>query len=214
MAKSPKKFADLLIEGLYAIKELENKPLGVIRDELGYALDRKGGSCVQHWQKGKNIPSHHHDTITLALEIKRRGQMNQEWLESFFASADCSYLTPSVASESILESKDKVVIYREDWIYAYPAEYSGIVWTKVIAKPENSQEKHKLSIEWGPWFYSCILTFDTEAYAYLVYGKSDNKMAIPIIFKVSPPCNVTFGRGDNNDEHCLDINRGWEWKVL
>ena len=208
MAKSPKKFADLLIEGLYAIKKLENKPLGVITDELGYALGRKGGSCVQHWQKGKNVPSHHHDTITLALEIKRRGQMNQEWLVNFFDSADCSYLIGLVTSEN----NDSSVTYREDWIYAYPAEYSGIVWTKVIAKPENSQEKHQLTIEWGPWFYACNLMFDRETYVYLIYGKADNRTSIPIILNVSPPCHIVFGKGDINDAHCLNINQGWVWK--
>ena len=47
MAQSAKHFAELLQTGITAIADRTSKPEGVIRDELGYAIGRKGGGAIR-----------------------------------------------------------------------------------------------------------------------------------------------------------------------
>ncbi|HSH02319.1 MAG TPA: tetratricopeptide repeat protein [Anaerolineae bacterium] len=90
MSGSPDKFAQLLTEAVYRIRSLEAKSVRIVQDELGYALDKKGGSSIEHWRKGF-IPSKHTDVELLAREIIDRSDLGQEWLHQFLISANYPY---------------------------------------------------------------------------------------------------------------------------
>lgn len=84
-------FARLLTEGIYAIKLIEDRPIGIIQDELGYALGRdSGGSAIAHWRRGY-IPGQSADLENLAREMVRRGALTRGWLEQLFTYAGYPY---------------------------------------------------------------------------------------------------------------------------
>jgi hypothetical protein len=90
MTRSPEKFARLLTEAIYKIQVQESKTvkktLGIVQDELGYALGREGGSAVEYWRKG-HIPASIDDIERLGHELVKRGGLNQAELEQFLLSA-------------------------------------------------------------------------------------------------------------------------------
>src|SRR5512135_605666 len=79
MAASPQRFAQLLTEGIYHIRQRESKQIQVVQDELGYALGRTGGSVIEYWRKG-HLPATHQDVEDLARELVRRGGLDEAWL--------------------------------------------------------------------------------------------------------------------------------------
>jgi hypothetical protein len=58
----------------------------MVQDELGYALEREGGSCIEYWRKGY-IPATMSDVEQLARELVNRGGLDQEELKGFLDSA-------------------------------------------------------------------------------------------------------------------------------
>ena len=93
MSKSASRFARLLTDGIYRIKDCEpGKSIDKIQDDLGYALGREGGSAIAYWRKGRgHIPSDQADVEQLAREIVRRSDLDIEWLEQFLDSAGFPY---------------------------------------------------------------------------------------------------------------------------
>ena len=87
MAAWRKKFAQLLTEGIHRIRLREGKTVQVVQDELGYVLEREGGSAIEYWRKG-HIPTNLAEVEILARELVRRGRLEQSWLEQFLRSAD------------------------------------------------------------------------------------------------------------------------------
>ncbi|MEM7133157.1 MAG: tetratricopeptide repeat protein [Chloroflexota bacterium] len=88
MAQSVKRFAELLLEGIAAIADHTSRPKGVIRDELGYAIGRKGGSAIEYWVYGDGrIPRQQTDVEALARILVEQGKLEQSWLQSFLKSA-------------------------------------------------------------------------------------------------------------------------------
>jgi hypothetical protein len=91
MAKSPEKFAQLLTEAVYKIRIQESKTIKktmqIVQDELGYALGREGGSCIEYWRKGY-VPATVDDVEKLARELVKRGGLDQRALKQFLRSAD------------------------------------------------------------------------------------------------------------------------------
>jgi hypothetical protein len=57
-----------------------------VQDELGFALGREGGSCIEYWRKG-HIPATMGDVEELARELVKRGGLDQEELSQFLHSA-------------------------------------------------------------------------------------------------------------------------------
>lgn len=103
MARSARKFAEFLTEGVHRIRLRQSKTIQVVQDELGYALGREGGSAVEYWRKG-HIPPKLEDVEKLAREIIQRGQLEREWLEGFLGSTAhpfptylCDELFPATA---------------------------------------------------------------------------------------------------------------------
>jgi hypothetical protein len=88
MTTSPRQFANLLSTAVRLIKVLEDKPLGVIQDELGYALDKKGGgTAIEYWRQG-HIPANPEDVFRLARELVRRGGLDKQGCRQFLYWAD------------------------------------------------------------------------------------------------------------------------------
>jgi hypothetical protein len=90
MAKSPEKFARLLTQAVHKIRIRESKTIKktirIVQDELGYALGREGGSCIEYWRKGY-IPATMGEVEKLARELAKRGGLNQSEFEQFLQSA-------------------------------------------------------------------------------------------------------------------------------
>lgn len=89
MNKSGQKFGQLLTEGLYTLKLREDKPLGLLQDELGYAIGRSGGTTIAHWRRG-NVPANYHDLECLVREMVKRGGLGQNWVEQLLAQTEFS----------------------------------------------------------------------------------------------------------------------------
>ncbi|MEM7132444.1 MAG: NB-ARC domain-containing protein [Chloroflexota bacterium] len=100
MTHSAPKFGGLLTQGVNHIKAQANKSVAAIQDELGYAVERKGSSAIEHWRRG-NVPDV--ETVeTLAREIVNQSSADRDWLRSFLSSANhprveelCNELFPS-----------------------------------------------------------------------------------------------------------------------
>lgn len=91
MAQSTKRFAALLQEGIAAIADHTSKPKSVIRDELGYAIGRKGGSAIEYWGYGDgHIPRNQSEVEALARVLVDEGKLDHAWLTAFLDSAGYS----------------------------------------------------------------------------------------------------------------------------
>lgn len=86
MAASSAKFAQLLSEGVHRVRLYEGKSVQIVQDELGYALEREGGSAIEYWRKG-HIPARLTEVEQLARALVRRGRLDAHWLEHFLQSA-------------------------------------------------------------------------------------------------------------------------------
>ena len=111
MARSPFKFGQLLTEAIYNIRAHEakrtKKTLGLIQDELGFALGRDGGSSIEYWRKG-NIPAAVADVEQLAREVVKRRGLDRSRLKQFLDSAGyldaprlCEALFPTLRVEKL-----------------------------------------------------------------------------------------------------------------
>lgn len=80
-------FRRLLTEGIYRVSVCEGgKPIRVIQDELGYALNKRGGgSAIEYWRQG-HLPKTA-DIAKLARVLVQRSDLDQTWLVQFLASA-------------------------------------------------------------------------------------------------------------------------------
>jgi len=87
MLRNPRKFAELLNKAINQIHTIENKSKLAIRDELGYAVHRKGRTAIDYWcREPGHIPEL--DIVeTLAIEIVRRKGFTQDELRCFLESA-------------------------------------------------------------------------------------------------------------------------------
>lgn len=90
MARSPKKFAQLLTKAIYKIRLHESqstkKTLRIVQDELGYELGRDGGSAIEYWRKGY-IPAKLDTLEALARALVKRQGLDQQGLKDFLISA-------------------------------------------------------------------------------------------------------------------------------
>ena len=66
-------FAKILTEAIYKIKIHDHSSIGIIQDEVGYALGRNGGRPIEYWRQG-NVPKKAEDIHRLAeILLERRG---------------------------------------------------------------------------------------------------------------------------------------------
>lgn len=74
MEPPAKQFTTLLQVGITAIAKRTAKPKGVIRDEVGYAIGRNGGSAIEYWIYGDGrIPSQQEEVEALARVMVEAG---------------------------------------------------------------------------------------------------------------------------------------------
>lgn len=90
MPESPLRFAELLTQGIWRARAVENKSIQIIQDELGYALGREGGSAIEYWRKG-HVPQDWRQSETLARELVKRARLDGEWVQLFLESAGHPY---------------------------------------------------------------------------------------------------------------------------
>ncbi|MCP4548031.1 MAG: tetratricopeptide repeat protein [bacterium] len=107
-----KKFASLLTKAVRRIAAQEDKLIQIVEDELGYALDKKGGASIRHWRKG-NLPAKLDDVEELARQIvERDGFSTRRELEAFLRYAD--YARPGDLCDELFspllatEQQDKI----------------------------------------------------------------------------------------------------------
>lgn len=112
LIQSRQQFAQLLTEGIYRIRANEDKAIGIIQDELGYALGREGGSAIEHWRRGFQ-PAHLADLEQLAQLVMKRGRLDAQWLEAFLqhgghpdAAVCCQTILTTLQSPILLVSED------------------------------------------------------------------------------------------------------------
>ncbi len=102
----PKQFGRLLTEGIHRIRLRENKSVQIVQDELGYQLNRDGGSAIRYWRAG-HIPAYDEDVELLAREIVNRSDLDDNWLRNFLKSCDFS-TTEQLCAELFPETETAV----------------------------------------------------------------------------------------------------------
>ncbi len=70
------RFAELLTTAVRTVAAREHKSIACVQDELGYALNREGGSCIEYWRKG-HIPADLSDLEMLVHELIHREGLNR-----------------------------------------------------------------------------------------------------------------------------------------
>lgn len=118
MYEAPIVFAELLTNAIHTIVVRERRNgrkarIGIIQDELGYALDRKGGSCIEYWRKG-HVPGKLDDLVNLAKELVKRGGLEgRKELKEFLENGGhpspqnlCDALFPPDAQDAPVEAGD------------------------------------------------------------------------------------------------------------
>ncbi|MCC6455611.1 MAG: tetratricopeptide repeat protein [Caldilineaceae bacterium] len=86
MSEAPRQFAAQLRYAIQRAKAVEGKKIGIIQDELGYAIGRQGRTAIEYYLK-EHIPPQLADVETLGRELVRRAQLDEAWLESFLRYA-------------------------------------------------------------------------------------------------------------------------------
>jgi hypothetical protein len=70
--KHRRAFGDVLTKAVHRIAADEQRTIGAIQDELGYAIGREsGGTAIEHWRKG-NVPAHSDEVERLAATLYQR----------------------------------------------------------------------------------------------------------------------------------------------
>jgi hypothetical protein len=79
-------FGELLTTGIKAISARQRKTIAAVQDEMGYALERRGGgSAVEYWRKG-NVP-HYQNVEKIAKLCIANGGLDKSWLSDFLQAA-------------------------------------------------------------------------------------------------------------------------------
>jgi len=89
MAQSTK-FGKLLTEAIWRIKFLTSKPVEVIQDELGYAIEKKGGASIERWRQGY-IPANLSDLEALTRHLVDQTDFEPTWFAEFLHQGDHPY---------------------------------------------------------------------------------------------------------------------------
>lgn len=94
---------------------------------------------------------------------------------------------------------------------SWPANFSGLVWAKVVPCPDERGELHQLHINWGPWVRKVEVVLH-QAGVVLVTGKARDLDGVSRTLNLT--CNkkvhVLFGCGEDLEgEELVDIRQGW-----
>ena len=90
MEKNPRKFSEMLTKAIRKICFEKNIKIGVLQDEIGFAMGFESGANLIYWRSRKKIPAYEDDIANLASELIKRGQFDKTWLEEFLTAAGYS----------------------------------------------------------------------------------------------------------------------------
>jgi hypothetical protein len=88
--QQPERFQRLLSRAVREIAYLENKTMQRVQDELGHALGRSSGSCIDYWRRG-HVPANLTDLEKLAQIIAARKGLPSREIEQLVLSAEPFY---------------------------------------------------------------------------------------------------------------------------
>ncbi len=116
MVKKNRKFGDSLREAVAYIAFNDKKSRQVVYDEIGYALNREGGSAVQYWAYRDQPPAKAEDLENLArLLVQRGGLRDDDELRAFLKIANHAHpqalsreLFPPVSGKNDLALEDEI----------------------------------------------------------------------------------------------------------
>lgn len=103
----------------------------------------------------------------------------------------------------------KKPVVKNEWIYFYPREFNGDVWITVKPKNKIPGKKYDYSLRFGPWVKKGQFEISQGNGLSLTFKKKKDTHSIPVFFKITPACNVSFGQGVKTDVETIDINQGW-----
>ncbi|MEM7132080.1 MAG: tetratricopeptide repeat protein, partial [Chloroflexota bacterium] len=133
------------------IKAVENKSIGLIRDEIGYDLERNGGSAVERWGKG-HIPPETEDIESLARIFIKRGKLPESWIRKFLEYAGYPNINDLCAN--LFHDSDAVP---GD---IYSAATNGNPTAQPIPDSVNEQWQTKVNARLEPQGYSQLFGID------------------------------------------------------
>lgn len=126
MTRSPQKFAQLLTTAIHNIRireaKITKKTIGMVQDELGYALGREGGSCIEYWRKG-NIPATLDDLEKLARELVRQHGLNAEELKDLLDSA--GHPQPAAFTSQMYPAQPELASFVVGPAVTHPRQFFG-----------------------------------------------------------------------------------------
>lgn len=99
--------------------------------------------------------------------------------------------------------------FKEEWNHKHPVDHEGLVWIRVVAKPENRGKRHEYVLRWGPWEYRGDYSFADLPYLTLVHSKRERGTSVPLTFRISPASSVIFGHGEPPDKATTEMHNGW-----
>lgn len=85
--KSRETFKNLLSKAVQTIAVQENKNIKIVQEELGHALGRSSGSCIEYWRRGF-LPARAEDLNRLFQEITKRQGLNSGEMKRFILAAE------------------------------------------------------------------------------------------------------------------------------
>lgn len=85
--ENPRKFAELLVEGIAEIKRHESKLIKDIHEELGAHIGR-GATTITYFRRGEMIPASMAEIEELAIEVSRRSYLGSKWVEDLLSAAN------------------------------------------------------------------------------------------------------------------------------
>ena len=104
--------------------------------------------------------------------------------------------------------------YREERTYSYPTTYVGPVWTKVVPRDGSRLTDYDFTIQWlnpthpsGGVEFKSSFRLSSKSSKTLLYHKLTGIEGFPVRFTISPPCRVSFGRGEPRTAGALDLSK-------
>ena len=88
--RKTEQFRLLLSKAVREIAFQDNKPIHIVQDELGHALGRDSGSCIDYWKRG-HIPASLADVETLVRVLVQRGGLTANNAQRMLLSAEPFY---------------------------------------------------------------------------------------------------------------------------
>lgn len=94
-------------------------------------------------------------------------------------------------------------------VYNHPRKYKGPVWIRLSAAAKNDNQKHSVTITWGPWHRECRIVLKRAVPLFLMHSKGHDDESFPIRVRVEPDAHIGFGQGIPPGVEKIDVNPFW-----